>query len=117
VRKFLHSETGIVWLQYFVAGIAMIPAGAIYVGLSNSVGERKAFEYSVFLAVVIGVIVKPYVRVVLKAHLVGDANRQAIPLLSNMQEQVVYVKATWIGTDLSSSGPYAEVQTFDSSFR
>ena len=112
MRKFWRSETGIIWLQYFAAGIAMIPAGVMYVVLNASVGEKKAFAVSVFLASVIGLLTKHYVGRSLTSHF-ASASAQPIAALSNRVEQIAYVRAVWIGSE-ATTGAHTGAQIFNS---
>ena len=67
-HKFWRSETLIVWLQYFAAGIAMIPAGIVYVAMVNRWGERKAFSLSLVFAMIIGLAIWTLVGHSLRLH-------------------------------------------------
>jgi hypothetical protein len=41
VRKFLQSETFKVWVQYFAAGLAMIPSGVVYAATTGRPGDER----------------------------------------------------------------------------
>jgi hypothetical protein len=56
-HRFWRSEAFRVWVQYFAAGVAMIPAGIIYVALTSTLGEKRAFSLSLVLSVLMGLAV------------------------------------------------------------
>lgn len=70
-RNFWQSELRKVWTQYLVAGIAMVPGGLFYAGLTNRLGQSKAFWLSVALAAGTGLVAWRWVGHLLCARAAG----------------------------------------------
>jgi len=68
----------------------MIPAGAMYITLNDSLGEKKAFVYSVILACVVGLTVKYYVGRFLESSISEVYLQTANSQISNLPPQNVY---------------------------
>ena len=93
-HRFWRSETFRVWLQYFAAGVAMVPVGVTYVALIGRFGERRALNFSLALAVVVGLITWTCVGRLLRSHFSKPMAVRATNTISNKTVQCIYADKT-----------------------
>jgi hypothetical protein len=96
VRRFWRSETFQIWVQYFAAGIAMIPAGITYFALIDRFGERKGFDLALALAVVVGLIVWMCVGYFLRSQATRPSEKLPSAAVSNEADQNLFADKTWL---------------------
>jgi hypothetical protein len=98
--KFWQSETFLVWLQYFFAGVAMIPAGVLYVVLSGTLGERRSFSLSLVVAVIAGFLAWTLAGRTLRPYFARNFSPTIVAVeTSNEQSQNIYAGWAWSGTE------------------
>jgi hypothetical protein len=107
-----------VWIQYCAAGVAMIPAGLLYLNLLNShIPDGVAFARAVMVALTLGLgtwfLVAHWIHLPKRDAALTWSGEQSLSISSTYQGTVAIVQFHWKDTEDIPAYPVAPI-TFGS---